>query len=192
MEGVGSVGLEDGSVPAVAGTGSSPQDWELQLGVSVLDGPGSPDLVLLVDHHGPDDRDGVGGGSVVSGHLGVELADGSVEGHVSVLLVHVVVGGPGLVPQDNAEGLDVVGLPLEDLVDGEDLSLGSLGLELATQVVPELGLGDDLVPGEETDGIDLGAGVFLGGQLPSEDQVLSDLNDMARCTFIWREGSVGS
>ena len=100
---------------------------------------------------------------MVTGHLGVKLADGSVDGDVSVLLVHVVVGSPGLVPQDDAEGLDMVGPPLEDLVDGEDLSLGSLGLELTTEMVPELGLGDDLVPGEETDGVDFGVGVLVGG-----------------------------
>lgn len=112
---------------------------------------------------------------MVSGHFGVELADGSVEGDVSVLLVHVVVASSGLVPQDDAEGLDVVRPLLEDLVDGEDLSLGALGLELASQVVPELGLGDDPVLGEQTDGVYFGTRVLLSGQFAAHHEVLPDL-----------------
>ena len=107
----------------------------------------------------------------------MKLADCSIDRNISVLLVHVVVGSSGLIPQDNAEGLDMVGSSLEDFVDSEDLSLSSLGLVLTTEMVPELGLGDDLVPGEETDSVDFGVGVLVGGQLASEDEVLSDLND---------------
>ena len=129
---------------------------------------------------------------MVSGHLCVELTDSSIERDISVLLVHVVVGSSGLISQDNAEGLDVVGSSLKDLVDGQDLSLSSFGLQLTTEMVPELGLGDDFVSGEESDGIDFGVGVLVGGQLSSEHEVLSDLNARQRCTFIWSEGSVGS
>ena len=174
-ESVGSVGLEDASVPEVAGTRSSPEDGKLDLVVPVLVASGSSDLFLLVEDGGADDRDGVGGGAVVAGHFGVQLADSSVQGDVSVLLVHVVVASAGLVPEDDAEGLDVIGSALEDLVDREDLSLGALGLELATQVVPELGLGDDFVAGEETDGVDLGVRLLLGGQFAAQHEVLSDL-----------------
>ena len=114
---------------------------------------------------------------MVTCHLSVKLADCSVEGNISVLLVHVVIGSSGLIPQDNAEGLDMVRSPLEDFIDSEDLSLSSLGLELTTEMVPKLSLGNDLVPGEETDGINFGVGVLLGGHLASKDEVLSDLND---------------
>ena len=86
----------------------------------------------------------------------------------------------------------MIGPPLEDLVDGENLALGSFGLELSTQMVPELGLGDDFVSGEESDGVDFGVGVLVGGKFASEDKVLSDLSDRKSCTFIWREGSAGS
>lgn len=134
----------------------SPQNGKSELAVPELEGAGSPDLLLLVEHGSADDGDGIGRGAVVSGHLGVQLADGAVEGDVAVLLVHVVVASSGLVAEDDAEGLHMGGPALEDLVDGEDLALGALGLELAAQVVPELGLGDDLVPGEEADGVDLG------------------------------------
>lgn len=154
----------------------SAQNGKSELAVPELDGPGSPDLCLLGEDGGADDGDGVGRGPVVAGHFGVELADCAVEGDVAVLLVHVVVAGSGLVPEDDAEGLDVGGSPLEDLVDGEDLALCALGLELPAQVVPELGLGDDLVPGEEADGVHLGIGVALGWHLAAQHEVLTDLS----------------
>jgi hypothetical protein len=175
VEGVGTVGLEDGMISPAAGAGGSPEDGELELGVPELVGPGSPDFVLLVEDGGLDDGDGVVGSSVVTGHLSVQLADGSVEGDVSELLVHVVVGSSGLVPQHNAEGLDMVGSSLEDLVDGQDLALSSFCLELATEMVPEFGLGDDLVRSEQPDGVYLGIGLLLSGQFAAEHQVLSDL-----------------
>lgn len=117
MEGVGSVGLENGTIAPVTGSGDSSEDGELELGVTELDGLGSSDLLLLVEDDGLDDGDGVGGCSVVTGHFSVKLTDGSVEGHVSELLVHVVVSSSGLVSQDNAESLDMAGSLLEDLVD---------------------------------------------------------------------------
>ena len=192
MEGAGAVGLEDGSVSLVTGPGSSPEDGELELGVSELDGPGSPDLVLLVEDDSLDDGDGVRGGSVVTGHLSVELADGSIERDISVLFVHVVVVSPGLISEDDSECFDMVGFPLEDLVDGKDLSLSPLGLELSTQVVPELCFGNNSVTGEESDGIYFGVGVLVGGQFASKNEVLSYLCDINRYTFIWRDGSAGS
>ena len=86
----------------------------------------------------------------------------------------------------------MIGSSLEDFVDGEDLSLSSFGFELSTQVVPEFGLGDDFIACEESNSIDFGIRVLFSGQLASKDKVLSDLSDMKRYTFIWREGSAGS
>ena len=43
---------------------------------------------------------------------------------------------------------------LLDFVDGEELALSALGLELPAEVVPELGFGDDRVSGEESEGVD--------------------------------------
>ena len=60
MEGVGSVGLEDGSVSFVTGTRSGPEDGELEVDIPELHGPGPPDFGLLVDDDSPDDGDGVG------------------------------------------------------------------------------------------------------------------------------------
>ncbi len=82
---------------------------------------------------------------MVTSHLSVELTDCSVKGNVSVLFVHVVVSSSGLISKDDAEGLDVIGSFFEDFVDSQDLSLSSFGLELATEMVPEFGFGDDFV-----------------------------------------------
>ena len=78
----------------------------------------------------------------------------------------------------------MIGSSFKDLVDGKNLTLSSFGFELSTQVVPELGLGNDFVSCEESDGIDFGIGVFFGGELASKDKVLSDLSDRKRNTFI--------
>lgn len=43
-------------------------------------------------------------------------------------------------------------------------------------MVPELGLGDDLVAREQPDGINLRGGVRFGRQLASHHEVLPDLN----------------
>ena len=115
-EGVGSGGSEDGVVPPTASAGGGAQDGKLDV-AAVLQTPGPSDLLALVEDGSADDGDSVGGGPVISGHLGVELADGSVERDVSVFLVHVVVPRSRLVPEDDAEGLDVVGPPLKNLID---------------------------------------------------------------------------
>ena len=80
------------------------------------------------------------------------------------------------------------------LVDREDLTLGALELLLSSHVVPELGLSDDSVFGENSKSQHLGVGIFFAGVSPSEDDVLSDLGYFRECicTFIWRLESVGS
>ena len=86
----------------------------------------------------------------------------------------------------------MVGSPLKDLVDGEDLTLGSFSLELPTQVIPELGLCDDFVSGKQSDGIDFGVGVLIGGKFASEYKILPNLSVLDRSTFICSDGSLGS
>ena len=122
----------------------------------------------------------------------MELADGSIERDISVLLVHVVVSGSGLISQDNSEGLDMVGSSLEDFVDGQDLPLSSFGLELSAEMVPEFGFSNDFVGGEQTDGIYFWVGVLISGDFAAEDEILSSLRLLEMSTFIWREGSAGS
>ena len=54
-------------------------------------------------------------GSVVSTHLHVQLGYGTVEADVSEFLVHVVVAGSGLIPQNDSVSLDCLVVPFEDL-----------------------------------------------------------------------------
>ena len=54
---------------------------------------------------------------MISGHFSMELTDGSIEGDISVFLVHVVISSSGFISQNNAEGFDVIGSAFEDLVD---------------------------------------------------------------------------
>ena len=93
-EGSWAGGLEYAAITPVAGTGDSADDGELESAIPVEVRTRSADIVLGLQHGGSDDRNGVGRGSVVAAHFLMELADGSVEGDVSVLLVHVVDGGP--------------------------------------------------------------------------------------------------
>ena len=110
---------------------------------------------------------------MVAAHFHVELADCAVEGDISVLFVHVVDAGSGLVSEHNSESLNMVGPAFEDLVDGEDLTLGTLSLQLSSEVVPELGFGNHIVASEESNSIDFGVGVSLSGELAAHHQKLS-------------------
>ena len=90
-EGVGSVGFEDGVIAFVAGPGSGSENGKLDVLSSELEGLWSSDFLSLIEDSSSDDGDCVGRCSVVTGHFSVQLTDCSVEGDVSVLLVHVVV-----------------------------------------------------------------------------------------------------
>ena len=147
----------------MTGTISSAQNGKSDLRISVLDGSGSSDLILLGEDSGSDDRDGIRRSSVISCHFCVKLTDSTIQGNISVLLVHVVVSSSGLVSKDDSEGFDVIGSALEDLVNSKNLSLSALGLELSSQVVPKLGLSDNFISCEESNGIDFGVSVLFSG-----------------------------
>ena len=66
---------------------------------------------------------------MVTGHFLVQLADGSVEVSISVLLVHVVDTSSGLIFQDDSEGFNMVRSFFKDFVYGEYLTLSALGLQ---------------------------------------------------------------
>ena len=53
---------------------------------------------------------------MVSAHLHMELTDSSVQTGVSVLFVHVVDAGSGLIFKNNAESFNVSWSSFEDLV----------------------------------------------------------------------------
>ena len=84
-------------------------------------------------------------GPVPGSHVPVALGDGAPHGQVPVLPVHVVGAGPGVVPQPDAEVLDLHRLPLLDLLHADNLAGGLLELPQLSQEVPEPGLSHDHV-----------------------------------------------
>ena len=92
----------------------------------------------VADDARPDDLDRVMGGAMSTGHLHVHLADGSAEGHVSVLLVHVDRVSTGKVTQNDAIVPDCARLLLEDFTGRDDFTLNLANLMLSFHVVPEL------------------------------------------------------
>ena len=54
---------------------------------------------------------------MITSHIHVELTDSSVEGDISVFLVHVVDSGSGLVSEDDAESFDMIGSFFVDLIN---------------------------------------------------------------------------
>ena len=74
--------------------------------------------LAIGDHGSTDDLNGTITSTVSTGHIGVEVVDGTNEGGVTELLVHVVSTRTGIVSQPNTIGLDG-GISLVDLV-GKD------------------------------------------------------------------------
>jgi len=148
--------------------------WELDLGV-----------VELLDVHAArlggrdgvhlDDLDGVGTGTVAGAHVAVALSDGTADGQVTVLAVHVVGARAGIVAQPDAEVLDLHGRRLVHLLDGHDLAGGLLELLQLAQEVPETGLGHDVVGSEDAHLVERRLGLLLAGQLAAHDLVLLQL-----------------
>ena len=71
--------------------------------------------LAIGDHGSTDDLNGTITSTVSTGHIGVEVVDGTNEGGVTELLVHVVSTRTGIVSQPNTIGLDG-GISLVDLV----------------------------------------------------------------------------
>ena len=91
----------------------------------------------------------MGPGPVPGPHVPVALGDGAAHRQVSVLPVHVVGPGPRVVSQPNPEVLNLLRLPLLDLLHADDLAGGLLELPQLPQEVPEPGLSHDHVRSED-------------------------------------------
>ena len=150
-------------------------EGELDVALGELHAVGASE-VLGAENGGPDDLDGSGTAAVTAGHLVVQLGDGTGEGEVTELAVHVVGAGAGVVTEPDAVVLDDAGVLLGDLGAVEDLTGGLLHLAELVEVVPKLGLGDDRVGGEEDHPVSLGVRVIVGGHVPADDLVLTHLS----------------
>ncbi len=73
------------------------------------------------------------------------MSDGTVEGEVSVLLVHVVSSRSGVVSEPDSVVLDVGVLLFENFVDGKNLTSGLLQLVDLVKEIPETRLDGNLI-----------------------------------------------
>lgn len=127
------------------------------------------------DAGGLDDVDALVSGGVTTRELRVQLGDGTAEGGGTVLLVHVHIILSGEVLEHNTVGLDRLSLTLEDLADGDDLTLALADLVLSLHLVPEAGTSEDGVLGEHSDSEASGVRVLVARRLSADDPVLSNL-----------------
>ena len=164
----GSEGLGGGALAAV-------RLGEAHALLGVLRHAGTLDIGVS-NHARPDDLDGFGAGRVATAHLHVHLGDGTAQGGVSVLLVHVDGVGAGQVTKVDTVVLDAAGLLLEDLAHGDDLTLDLSHLVLSLHVVPELALGEHVVTGEHAHSVQGGVGLLLGRKAAAHNVELPDLN----------------
>lgn len=136
--------------------------------------------------------DGSEASTVAGGHVLVEGVDGLDSGHLSVLLVHVVGSGAGVVTDPDTEVLDLEWSLLVDLipeltsrsihsfpagknppylVEGDDLASTLLNSSELLQEVPESGLCDNVVWSKYPHAVELWGLVGLAGELAPNDLV---------------------
>ena len=84
------------------------------LGQKLLD-VGAADVLGLLNLNDLEDVDRPKAGTVTGGHVLVEGLDGVGTGHLTVLAVHVVGTGAGVVADPDANVLDLEGVLLVDL-----------------------------------------------------------------------------
>ena len=148
--------------------------WELQ-GSSVVLLSGFSEAFVWFLNDSLDNVDGITSGTVSTGHLAVHLGDSIAKGVCSVFLVHVDDIGSSSVLEDDTVVLDGRGLLLEDLADGDDLTLALSDLVLSLHLIPKVGSGKDNILGKDSDSI---ACWLWGGftwKLSSDNPKLLDL-----------------
>ena len=124
--------------------------WELEVTPEELLGLLSQNGGVWLDD-GLDDVDGISSGTMSTGHLLVHVGNGTAESGGSVLLVHVNnISSCSILKYDSVV-LHGIGLLLEDLGNGNDLSLDLSNLVLSLHLIPEVGSGDDDVLSENSD-----------------------------------------
>jgi len=127
-------------------------------------------------HAGSDNLDGLSSGTVLTGKVDVKLRNGTGESVSAVLLVHVDGVSAGLVSENNAVVLDVIGILLEDLACGNDFTLDLADLVLALHVIPELGASENGIASEDAHSVKLGIGILFAWEGSADHVELSDLN----------------
>lgn len=134
--------------------------------------------------------DGPEASTVAGGHVRVQSLNSVGSAHLPVLLVHVVGAGTRVVSEPDAEVLDLLRVLLVDLLacknfrqtkrfkmgstnglDTDNLASSLLDLPQTAQEVPETGLGDRLVGGEDGHAVHGGGRVGLRGQVAPDNLI---------------------
>lgn len=159
--GVGTAGNETRSLVGIRRLESTVGQRELELGIEESADRGTTDLRRSQGLN-VNDLDGGGEGVVATSHVIVELSNSAAAGDITELFVHVVHTLARGITDPEAVVLDGCG-SLVDLMDGQDLTAGSLELVQLAHEVPESGTSHDGVGGEQAHAEHRGVGSRLGG-----------------------------
>ena len=107
-------------------------------------------------------------------HFSVHLFNGTAKGDVTVLFVHIVAAGTGVVSKRNTVHVDDVGVLLHDFTHGKDIAGGFFHFAVLMQKVPETRFRLDGGFGKDLHAVDLGCCVVLGWGLATGDLVVVD------------------
>lgn len=121
-----------------------------------------------------DDLDRAEPSTVATRHLRIELVDGARESQITILAVHVMRAGAGVVFEPDGVILDDAGVAFNQLVDVQNLARSLLHLVHLVQKVPEAGLGHYFVWCKDLHPKHRGVGVSLSGHVPSHHLVLTE------------------
>lgn len=108
-------------------------------------------------------------------HVAVALGDGTADGQVAVLTVHVVSSRTGVITQPDAEVLDLQRSLLVLALDGDNFTSCLLEFAQLTQEVPEPRLGDDVIWCEDDHLEERWIWILLGRQFASDDLIFLQL-----------------
>jgi len=112
--------------------------WEAQFSPVHLDGVGST-AVRVLHYRGLNNLNGARLRAVTTGHLRVQLLHSPIDGHVTILLVHVVGIGSTLISEPHAIVEHLQRALVMYFVQREDFPTTLLGLLQLLHKVPEFG-----------------------------------------------------
>jgi hypothetical protein len=147
-----------------------------ELDLRIVELEGSWALAVSIGNcSGSDDLDGSVAGTMSASHVVVQVVDGIVQAHVSVLTVHIVSTAARVVLHPDTEVLDRCAILLGDLIDVEDFAGGLLHLSHLVHEVPESGLGHDFIGSEDLHSVSRRVLFGLGRSLSAHNLVQSHL-----------------
>jgi hypothetical protein len=120
-----------------------------------------------------DDLNGTRTSAVATSHLVIQLGDGTSQGNIPELSVHIVSTTSRGVTKPDSVILDNARILLNNFDNIQDLTSSLLHLVKLMKVIPKFGLGDDLVGGEDDHPVGFRVGVINGGSLAADHLILA-------------------